>query len=357
MDYSKRLAISYYKTIATLNESHNIYLVQHQQSQKIYVKKILDVYNSKVYDYLLNSPINGIPKIIDTFENDNQLIVIEEYISGNSLSELIETNSITEDQLLKYMCDLCIILDKLHSCTPPIVHRDIKPSNIIITNYDNVILLDFNAAKHSNENSNKDTKLIGTEGYAAPEQYGFGASTPQTDIYSLGILLKELVTTISNPSKKYNLIINKCTQLDPKDRYKNIIELHADLYKLSNPNTRSAIYKKPYHKYYLPGFRTQTPWKMFFGGFTYIFLAWLSFTLEIEDSSFSKLWLERCFCFSLFMSLILFCSNYLNVHKALPLTNSKNILLKILGIIIYCFFIFCAIFMLLTVIEAIFYYN
>lgn len=91
------------------------------------------------------------------------------------------------------MYELCEILEKLHSANPPIVHRDIKPSNIIITNYDHVILLDFNAAKYFTDPNTSDTILLGTKGYAAPEQYGFGSSTPQTDIYAVGILLKELV--------------------------------------------------------------------------------------------------------------------------------------------------------------------
>ena len=53
MNYSNRLAISYYKTIATLNEEHKVYLVQHQESKKIFVKKILDVYNKNIYQYIL----------------------------------------------------------------------------------------------------------------------------------------------------------------------------------------------------------------------------------------------------------------------------------------------------------------
>ena len=52
MDLSNRLSISYYKTIATLNESHKIYLVQHQSTNKIYVKKVLDVYNKNVFETL-----------------------------------------------------------------------------------------------------------------------------------------------------------------------------------------------------------------------------------------------------------------------------------------------------------------
>lgn len=83
------------------------------------------------------------------------------------------------------MIMLCNILNALHSMTPPIIHRDIKPSNIIITSYNYAMLLDFNAAKQFSGQNESDTVLIGTPGYAAPEQYGFGSSSPkQTYILS-----------------------------------------------------------------------------------------------------------------------------------------------------------------------------
>ena len=92
---------------------------------------------------------------------------------------------------------LCNILEALHSMTPPIIHRDIKPSNIIITSYNYAMLLDFNAAKQFSGQNESDTVLIGTPGYAAPEQYGFGSSSPKTDIYSLGIVLREMLDRIT----------------------------------------------------------------------------------------------------------------------------------------------------------------
>ena len=87
MDYSTKLSLSYYKTIAILNEEHNIFLVQHQETNKIYVKKILNVYNIDIYKALIAHPICGIPQIIEYFEIDDQLIVIESFISGQSLEE------------------------------------------------------------------------------------------------------------------------------------------------------------------------------------------------------------------------------------------------------------------------------
>ena len=109
---------------------------------------------------------------------------------------------------------------------PPIIHRDIKASNIIISQEGTVTLLDMDAAKWYRDQSDRDTKLIGTYGYAAPEQYGFGASDERTDIYSIGVLLNVTLTGCL-PSQKMaegriGAVIEKCVKLDPKERYASV---------------------------------------------------------------------------------------------------------------------------------------
>ena len=82
MDIEKRLQMSFYKTIATINEEHKVYIVQNINDKHIYVKKILDIYNCDVYDSLLKKQFPGLPYIYETYQEDNTLTVIEEYISG-----------------------------------------------------------------------------------------------------------------------------------------------------------------------------------------------------------------------------------------------------------------------------------
>ena len=198
VNLSQRLSKSFYQVVAAINEPHNVYLVQHRDSGRFYVKKVLDVYSADVYKDLKAHPIPGIPKIIDSWEEDGRLVIIEEFISGVTLRDLIESTSspaantdlreiLTVERIGHYMAGLCDILERLHSHNPPLIHRDLKPSNIIITSCGNVMLLDFNAARfYSGEPGREsDTRLLGTKGYAAPEQYGFGESSPQTDIYSM----------------------------------------------------------------------------------------------------------------------------------------------------------------------------
>ena len=90
----------------------------------------------------------GIPRIIEYLEEDNRLILIEEYISGCSLQDMIDDGKLSLTDIFCYMLELCNILEILHAHSPAIIHRDIKPSNIIITNYNKAVLLDFNAAKY-----------------------------------------------------------------------------------------------------------------------------------------------------------------------------------------------------------------
>ena len=146
MDLDQRLAISYYKPIAAINEPHHVYLVQHQETKKIAIKKVLDVYNLAVYAELYRNPIAGTPRIINYYEEAGQLTVIEEYISGTSLQDKISHADIAPSDMLQYMLDLCAILEQLHQHNPAIIHRDVKPSNVIITSYNRAVLLDFNAA-------------------------------------------------------------------------------------------------------------------------------------------------------------------------------------------------------------------
>ncbi|MGN0342228.1 MAG: serine/threonine protein kinase [Roseburia sp.] len=353
MNFTRRLAISYYKTIAVINEPHQVYLVQHQETQKIYIKKVLDVYNLAIYEYLFHNPMDGIPKIIDYCEEDGQLTVIEEYISGCSLSEKMTSRDLTSDYISHYIYDLCCILEKLHNLNPPVIHRDIKPSNIIITSYNKVILLDFNAAKHFSADSAEDTVLLGTQGYAAPEQYGFGSSSPQTDIYSVGILLRELQASLTTPTKIFDEIIIKCTQMNPSDRYKNVTELKNAISRILNPDKPPAKETKNY-SYFPPGFRTITPWKMLVATPAYMLLFYICLSMEVENTTGLLLWLNRIICLLMMLSFIFIGFNYRDIQKYFPLCKSKNRLFHYLGIVLFDLLVALILMFLLVIIETVF---
>ena len=252
MNLSDPLSFSCYDMIAPINESHQVYLVRHQESGRLFVKKILSVYSADIYRKIRRHPVAGIPVIAASCEEDGRLIVIEEFISGNTLSDLIEltrrsgaapsgspenecrSSVIPNDPLTipgigRYMIRLCEILERLHSLDPPVIHRDIKPSNIMVTACDTVVLLDLNAARYYSGRPGRsaDTRLLGTHGYAAPEQYGFRESCPQTDLFAVGMTLKETVDALPYEDHTFDAVIRKCTQMDPSKRYASAGALKA----------------------------------------------------------------------------------------------------------------------------------
>ena len=354
MDYTHRLSISFYETIATINDSHKVYLVQHRETGKIFVKKILDVYNAEIYEYLFHHPILGTPNIVDFYEENGVLTLIEEYIPGETLQERMNTSDLEQGTITGWIINLCEILERLHTAIPPIIHRDIKPSNIIITKYDKVVLLDFNAAKHYHKESSKDTVLLGTKGYAAPEQYGFGSSSPQTDIYSVGIILKELSDSNPGIGTYYQNIILRCTQMNPSDRYHSVTELKRDLLQLTK-NPDNTHEKASLSRYFFPGFRTKKPWKMVIATIVYLFILWLSMSLQVENLSGAALWFERIMCLVIMLSVIFGCFNYLDIQNGFPLCKNKNPLIHYLGVLILDIILVFSLFIIMLLVEAVFF--
>ena len=379
--------MSDYKIISALNEEHKVYLVQSALSGNIYVQKILDVYNIRVYEYLYRNPVAGIPRIINYYEDGNQLIVIEEYISGTSLQEKIDNSDLSVSDIRSYMIMLCNILEALHSMTPPIIHRDIKHKKNKKNKKKKTMLGDFNAAKQFSGQNESDTVLIGTPGYAAPEQYGFGSSSPKTDIYSLGIVLREMlgsITPVPNIAPilhRLNMIADRCTQMTPAARYQSVAELknavsqsyypaqhstsaagnssqyahhnHDNTNNTANADTAKRAIHDSASRFIPPGFRTRTPWKMLLSAVAYLFIIWLCLSLELENTYGAKLWLERIFCLGMFIFAIFCGFNYLNVQNILPLCKSKNRFLHYVGIILLDVAVIFALFVIMFIIESV----
>ncbi len=136
----------------------------------------------------------AIPQIYDYFIYENRVYLILEFIQGKDLETLLNESQgpFPEEQVLGWAVELCDVLEYLHSHKPnPVIFRDMKPSNIMINQSGRVVLVDFGIAKIF-EGARKGT-MIGTEGYAPPEQYR-GEASPLVDIYALGATLHHLLT-------------------------------------------------------------------------------------------------------------------------------------------------------------------
>ena len=322
-----------YTIVKTIGDSHSIYLVKNIQDNLLYVKKVLNIYDKDVYEWLYKHHINGIPTIKEIYEKDNNLTIIEEYIPGKTLETILEESTLNEKEVRQIIINLCKILKEITDKIA-LVHRDIKPSNIIIKDNNELYLIDFNTAKISNNTKTRDTILLGTEGYAAPEQYGFASSNIQTDIYAIGVLMKEMISGNIDLNENYNSklkpIIQKCTMMDPKKRYLNYDELINQL--------RHNFYLS---RQYLPiGFRSGNPLYMLLSGFLYLFIIFLSKGVIFEGISGINLTMDRI-CFGLSLIFITFFSgNYLNCQEKIKLNKIKNPFIKILIIILIDVLIF-----------------
>ena len=189
----------------------------------------------------LNHP--HLPSIIDVIDCDDTFLIVTDYIEGNPLSKALETSGAqNQDDVIEWAKQLCDVLGYLHSRKPPIIYRDMKPSNVMLKPDGNVMLIDFGTAREFKSTSVADTTCLGTQGYAAPEQFGgHGQTDARTDIYCLGATMYHLVTGHNPATPPYEMypirqwnpmlssgleeIILKCTQRNPEDRYQSCAEL------------------------------------------------------------------------------------------------------------------------------------
>lgn len=219
------LELSVYKEISSVGDRDDIVLVYVDEVDSYYIKKYLKIYNKSIYEHLKDNPIANMPRIMGVYESDNCLIVIEEYIQGRTLDDILMDGVLSEEEGIRITREICSILDSLHNQPTPIIHRDIKPSNIMIDEEGKVYLLDVNVAKWFDSDKKDDTKYLGTQNYAAPEQIGFGlnASSPKSDVYALGVLLNVMITGAFPKEKsatgKIWDVIKRCIKLEADDRY------------------------------------------------------------------------------------------------------------------------------------------
>lgn len=133
-----------------------------------------------------------LPGIVDYYPPDaNGLAcIIMDYIAGDTLAERFERFGLRLPfrLLLRYLLQLCDVLAYLHAQSPPIVFRDLKPSNVLIDQADRAVLVDFGIARRYRAGEQADTIMLGTPGFAAPEQLRGEQSDARTDLYAIGAL-------------------------------------------------------------------------------------------------------------------------------------------------------------------------
>lgn len=212
-----------YDTLRVLKQSPHgtVSVVRHKKSGTRYVFRRYSG-SGEVYRRLLPVLCPHLPQIMEAAEQDGQTAVLEEYVQGDTLAELLMGARLTEREARQVTMQLCQALHVLHSMGA--VHRDVKPENVILRGSD-AVLIDFDAARIYKDESESDTQVLGTTGFAAPEQYGIFQSDERADIFSLGVLLNIMLTG-KHPSRemaagKMGRIVRKCTMTAPEQRYQS----------------------------------------------------------------------------------------------------------------------------------------
>lgn len=207
------------------NERQTITLVADSNGRR-YIKRCMDGDKREIYKTLQKITNPNIPRIYYVGFEDGT-VVVEEYIEGITLRELMNRKiKLSSKGAAHIIKEILNAVEVLHNYN--IIHRDIKPDNIILDRNNNVRLVDFDIARIYRREVRRDTEMMGSFGYAPIEQFGMMPTDFKTDIYAVGVTIKEVLNYAGvkgAPAK----VAEKCTRLDPRQRYNNIAELKRGL--------------------------------------------------------------------------------------------------------------------------------
>lgn len=218
------------KVLADTNKCKTL-LMRNVDTGQLVVKKIMHKAAFDIYKGLKEIKNKNLVRVYECFIQGDECVAIEDYVNGKRFDDYYQGNRLTLQEAVARAEELCNGLKAIHE--KGIVHRDIQPKNIIISNEGTLKIIDFDISRKENREKSKDTELLGTVGYAAPEQYGFSQTSNRSDIYSVGVVLKEFFENQGLLSNEYlEKIVNKCTEIDPKNRFSDVNELMLELSKV-----------------------------------------------------------------------------------------------------------------------------
>lgn len=164
-----------------------------------------------------------LPGFLAEYVNARMRCVLWEYVEGETLAAAAAERSFSPEETRRIGIALCRQLQVIHGAVPPIIHRDVKPQNIILKEDGTPVLIDFGIARADAEEKRTDTLVLGTQGFAPPEQYGFSQTDARSDLYALGMVLHWLRTGRTEPpaegTEPLDRVIRRMTAFDPDRRY------------------------------------------------------------------------------------------------------------------------------------------
>lgn len=220
----------------SLNSRDTLYLIRQRSTGRILTGRRVPAAQREVYETLRQHPPAHVPQVREVRpEEDGQFLVLQDYAPGITLETILQQRGpMPWPEAVHIGLQLCEALIGLHR--QGIIHRDVKPANVLLTQEGEVWLIDFDIARTHKQQTARDTTLLGTPGYAAPEQFGFRQTDARADLYAVGVLLNQLVTG-AFPQERLapaplGEVVRRCTALEPAQRYADATALQAALARL-----------------------------------------------------------------------------------------------------------------------------
>ncbi len=283
----------------------------------LYILKKITLDEVELVKKLMGINCENVVKFYGTTAIDGDFYAVEEYINGVTLKAYVEKKGVLSDEDVgKIAVSVCNGLSAVHSLN--IIHRDINPNNIMLDGYGVVKIIDFGISRTYKPEMRADTQILGTQGYAAPEQYGFSQTGAKADIYSLGVVINYM-KTLSLPNEKradgrFAPIVQRCTEIDENKRYNDVDEIIYDIL--------YGYTKKPSR---IPGFRQNVLWHKIVASVYYAFviLAFIAFSVpageEGNNPQDAVYWLTMIFF--VFTVPVPICTDFLGWTRFLKFTK------------------------------------
>lgn len=225
-DYLDTLLETYHlvHVMADKNNCRVLHLRHKELGRNLVVRQL--AYPVAAYTTLCDFLCENLPQVYDVIDTDDGQTVLEEYVDGVTVAALAEGGRIRYRQAKKILRGVCHALSVLHQ--HGFVHRDVKPENVLVRSNGQAVLVDLNISRQVTT-AGRDTRIMGTVGYASPEQLGLTQSDARTDIYACGVLLNVMLTG-KHPSEqlargRVGRIVRRCTAVNPDDRYRTALRL------------------------------------------------------------------------------------------------------------------------------------
>ncbi len=330
--------------VSELTDTVNLCL--YKPKCKLYITKVIKPEEVGYYEIISGIEHPNLAKVEFIANTGSEYRAVREFVAGDCLADIIESGkTFDERRAAKIIYDISSGLNALHEKS--IVHRDVTPNNIIISNDGVPKIIDYGIARSFKEFKGKDTVIVGTPGYAAPEQFGFTQSNGRTDIYAIGVLLnvmicgKEPIEQLAEG--RCRKIIKKCIQIDPRKRYANMLELMRAIRVSTGVGDDDAL--KGYSDSLLdriisaiPGYRTRKLPFIILASIWY-FIGGTSFVSVFSEQRTLGQYIGGTVANIFIIIVPLFCfHNFLDIYNKLPFSRGtslggQRILFYTLGVI------------------------